>query len=106
MVAPLRLETDVRYHLEDRKQTVITLGKMRNRLKGIFGPMSDLPRAMSHDPAGQPAAAHARVWQSFILFLNFSIDAPMAHLFKLMLCPLNFQYGAKLLLHHSIEVGH
>jgi hypothetical protein len=59
--------------------TVITPGKMRNRLKGIFGPRSDLPRATSHGHGG----ARARV-AVLHPFLNFSIDAPMVHLFKLI----------------------
>jgi hypothetical protein len=62
--------------------TVITPGKMCNRLKGIFGPRSDLPRATSHDPAaGGGARARVAVLHPF---LNFSIDAPMVHLFKLI----------------------
>jgi hypothetical protein len=64
--------------------TVIAPGKMRNRLKGIFGPRSDLPRATSHGPAGGGGGrARARV-AVLHLFLNFSIDAPMVHLFKLI----------------------
>jgi hypothetical protein len=54
--------------------------QMRNRLKGIFGPRSDLPRATA-----RPAAAAARARVAVLhLFLNFSIDAPMVHLFKLI----------------------
>jgi hypothetical protein len=79
------------------KQTIITLGKMCNRLKRIFGPKSDLPQATSARPT---AAARVAV---FYPFLNVSIDA---HLFKLIDCSLNFQYGAKLLVHHSIKVDH
>jgi hypothetical protein len=64
--------------------TVIAPGKMRNRLKGIFGPRSDLPRATSHEPRPGPAGgARARV-AVLHPFLNFSIDAPMVHLFKLI----------------------
>jgi hypothetical protein len=83
--------------------TVITPGKMCNRLKGIFGPRSDLPRATSHEPratshepratshghghghgpAGGGGGARARV-AVLHPFLNFSIDAPMVHLFKLI----------------------
>ena len=71
--------------------TVIAPGKMRNRLKGIFGPRSDLPRATSHGhghghghgPAGGGGGARARV-AVLHPFLNFSIDAPMVHLFKLI----------------------
>jgi hypothetical protein len=37
-------------------------------------------------------------------FLNFSIDAPMIHLFKLIDLSLELQYGTKLLVHHSIKV--
>jgi hypothetical protein len=43
-----RWVTDVLYQPEDRKRTVITTSKMCNRLKGIFGPRSDLPRATYH----------------------------------------------------------
>jgi hypothetical protein len=69
-----RRVTDVRYQLEDRKQTVNTPGKMCNRLKGIFGP------GHGHGPT---AAADARV-AVIHPFLNFSIDAPMIHLFNLI----------------------
>jgi hypothetical protein len=68
--------------------------KMCNRLKGIFGPRFDLPRATSHEPratshdhghgpAGGGGGARARV-AVLHPFLNFSIDAPMVHLFKLI----------------------
>jgi hypothetical protein len=40
---PLELKTDNHYQPEDGKQTVITLGKICNYLKGIFRPRSDLP---------------------------------------------------------------
>jgi hypothetical protein len=53
---------DVRYH-----------SKMCNHLKGIFGPES-----LSHDQRG---GAHVAVLH---IFLNFSIDAPTVHLFKLI----------------------
>jgi hypothetical protein len=73
---PLELETDVHYQLEDRKQTVNTLGKMRNRLKGIFEP----GHGHDHDPTAAAGACVAVLHP----FLNFSIDAPMIHLFKLI----------------------
>jgi hypothetical protein len=72
---------------------VIAPGKMRNRLKGIFGPRSDLPRATSHAirQETEPRARHGRRRRRArarvaVLhpFLNFSIDAPMVHLFKLI----------------------
>jgi hypothetical protein len=89
-----------RYQRENMKQTVITPDKMRNRLKGIFGPRSDLPRTTGHGSA-RPAAARACV-ASPSSFLNFSIDAPTVHLFKLIDCLLNFQYGANKLAYRRI----
>jgi hypothetical protein len=89
-----------RYQRENRKQTVITPGKMRNRLKGIFGPRFDLPRTTA---TARPAAAAARARvASPSSFLNFSIDSPTVHLFKLIDCLLNFQYGANQLAYCSI----
>jgi hypothetical protein len=78
---PLGLETDVRYQQENRKQmvivTVITSDKKRNRLKGIFRPRSDLPRATPR--LGRlAAAARARVGNlsSFSQLLNRCTNSP------------------------------
>jgi hypothetical protein len=65
---PLELETDKyltgRYQQEDRKSTVvvtvITLNKMCNSLKGIFGPRSDLPRATARPAAARMARGGLR----------------------------------------------
>jgi hypothetical protein len=54
-------------------------------------------RTKDHGPAG----GGARV-ASPSSFLNFSIDAPTVHLFKLIDCLLNFQYGANQLAYRSI----
>jgi hypothetical protein len=51
---------------------------MRNRLKGIFGPRST---NHGHDPGGGGACARVVVLYHF---LNFSIDALMVYLFKLI----------------------
>jgi hypothetical protein len=72
---------DVRYQLEDRKRTIITPGKIRNRLKGIFG-----PRSVYHEP--QPGRRR-RLYDGARVavihpFFNFSIDAPMIYIFKLI----------------------
>jgi hypothetical protein len=53
-----------------------------------------------HGPAGGGGAG-TRV-ASHSSFLNFSIDAPTIHLFKLIDCLLNFQYGANLLAYSRI----
>jgi hypothetical protein len=70
--------------------TVITPSKMCNRLKGIFGPRPDLPRATA-----RPAAAARERVAVLHPFLNFSIEAPVVHLFKLIdfereMCPWPF----------------
>jgi hypothetical protein len=54
-----------------------------------------------HGPAGGSGGARALV-ASPSSFLNFSIDAPTVHLFKLIDCVLKFQYGANLLAYRSI----
>lgn len=59
---------------------VITLGKMRNRLKGVFGPKFDLSLATSPG-GGDSARTHVTVFHHF---LNFSIDVSMVHLYKLI----------------------
>jgi hypothetical protein len=86
------------YQPKNRKRAVITPGKMCNHLKGIFEPMSNLPRATTTPGRRRRGGACG----SPTSFLNLSIDAPTVHLFKLIDCLFNFQYGANLLVHHSI----
>jgi hypothetical protein len=71
-----------------------------NRLKGICGPRSDLPRTTTTtQPDRRRRRAHMA---SSLSFLNSLIDAPIVHLFKLIDCLLNFQYDANLLVHRNI----
>jgi len=59
--------------------TVITPGKMRNRLKGIFGPRSDLPRATATARPGRRRWRRARACgspSSFSQLLNRCTNGP------------------------------
>jgi hypothetical protein len=60
---------------------VITSDKMHNCLKGIFGPRSNIPRALALFGVRRRARPRVAI---LYLFLNLSIDAPMVHLFKLI----------------------
>jgi hypothetical protein len=74
-------------------------GKTYNRLE-YLGQRFDLPQPQL-GPSAAVARAHAANPSSFI---NFSIDAPTVHLFKVIDCFMNFQYDTNQFVHHNINV--